>query len=63
MTDIHEETSGATGMQQRHKEPRSRRAIISRKQDNTEQGLQEDCRAGGRVEISRNFHYTAKHEC
>jgi hypothetical protein len=33
-------------MQQRHKEPRPKRAIMSGKQENTHKDLQADCRAG-----------------
>jgi hypothetical protein len=31
-TDVREETSGATGMQQRHEEPKPKRAILPGKQ-------------------------------
>jgi hypothetical protein len=34
----------------------------SGKQDNTQQDLEEDRRAGDRKEYSRDFHYTAKNE-
>jgi uncharacterized cupin superfamily protein len=51
------------GMQQRQKELRHERAIMSGKQENTQQDLQEDRRAGGCKANSRDFHYTAENEC
>jgi hypothetical protein len=44
-TNVQEEMLGATETQQRHKEPRSKRAIISGKQENTQKDLQAGCRA------------------
>jgi hypothetical protein len=38
--DVQEETSGVTRMQQWHKEPRPKSAIMSGKQENTQQDLQ-----------------------
>jgi hypothetical protein len=44
--DIWEETLGATGMQQQHKELRPKRVITTEKQENTQQDLKADQRAG-----------------
>jgi hypothetical protein len=44
-TSVHEEMLDTTGMQQQHKELRSKRAIMSGEQDNTSQDLQVDRRA------------------
>jgi hypothetical protein len=54
--DIQEETPGATAMQQRHKEPRPEKAITSGKQENTEQDLQADHRAGDRNANGQDYH-------
>jgi uncharacterized cupin superfamily protein len=62
-TYVQEETLGATGMQQWHKEPSPKGAITSEKHDSTQQDLQEDHRARDCEANSWNFHYTAKHEC
>jgi hypothetical protein len=43
--------------------PRPKNAIISRKQENTQQDLPEDRRAEDREVNSLNFHYTAESEC
>jgi hypothetical protein len=55
-TDVQEETSLATRMQQQHKETRPKRAIMPGKQDNARQDLQDDRRAEGRKANSRDFH-------
>jgi hypothetical protein len=43
--DMREEMSGTTGIQQ-HKEPRPKRVVASGKQENAQQDLQSDRRAG-----------------
>jgi hypothetical protein len=45
-TDVQEEMLGKTGKNHWNKEPRFKTAIISGKQNNTQQDLQEDHRAG-----------------
>jgi hypothetical protein len=62
-TDVREETSGATGIQQRHKEPSPKRAITSGKQENTQQDVQADRRAGDHKANSLDFHQTAENQC
>jgi hypothetical protein len=54
--DNQEDMLGATGMQQWHKEPRPKRAITSGKQENTQQNLQADHRAGDRKANGLDFH-------
>jgi hypothetical protein len=48
--------SGETGLQQRHKEPRPKRAITSGKREKTQQDVQSECRTGDRKENSLDFH-------
>jgi hypothetical protein len=50
-------------MPQRHKEARPKRALTSRKQENTQQDLQADHRAGGHKANSWDFHQTVENEC
>jgi hypothetical protein len=46
--DVPEDTSGATGMQQRHKGPRPERAATSRKQEGIQQDPRTNHQAGDR---------------
>jgi hypothetical protein len=61
--DVGEETLGATEMQQLHKEPRPKRAITCGKQENTQQDLQADRRAGDHEVNSWVFCQDLKNEC
>jgi hypothetical protein len=54
--DNQEETLGKTRKDHWNKEPRLKMAIISGKQNNTQQDFQEDHRAGDRKANSRDFH-------
>jgi hypothetical protein len=51
------------GMQQWHMELKSKRAITSGKQENTEQDLQANHSAGGLKANNRAFQWTAENEC
>jgi hypothetical protein len=55
--------SGITALQQWHRKARPIRAIMSGKQENTQEDLQEHRRAGGRKANSRDIHSTAENEC
>jgi hypothetical protein len=61
-TDVREKTSGATGMQQRHEEPRHKRAITSGKQEHIQQDIQADRRAEYREANSRVVCQDSKNE-
>jgi hypothetical protein len=62
MTYVWEEASFATGMQEQHKGPRPETAAMSRKQEEIEQDLQEDHRAGDRKANSQDLHWTSKND-
>jgi hypothetical protein len=61
-TDVREETSGETGRHHWNKELRLKAAIMSGKQNNTQQDLQEDHTAGDREANSRVFCQDAENE-
>jgi hypothetical protein len=54
--ELREETSDATGMQQRHKGLRPNRAAMSRKQEGIKQDSQADSWTGGHEVSRRDFH-------
>jgi hypothetical protein len=60
--DILEEASGKTGRHHWNEEPRLKAGATSGKQDNTSQGLREDCRPGDHKANSWDFHLTAENE-
>jgi hypothetical protein len=63
MTEVREETSDAPIMQQQHMGPRPKRVAMSVKQEDTQQDLQGDCRAGDCKANSQICHWTAENKC